>query len=379
MSRPAGTRLIIRAAKSMGMVRRSNPPWWQTAASIAGFAGGFGVFYTIALALILYQAVSTASAYDLAPVCASAVDISSCRFQGPARIVRTWTNRQGDPSVDVTFAQLGGKLESATLDKAFTSQWQAWQIESEVNAELWNGRLVVVDGVTTLSNPDSFPSPLVVVTLISGAVTLPLVAVGVWWFRLSRHMARAGQSQRATDAAAHPTVTHELPLTQEMIAFLKTEAQSARHPGRTMLPILGAAALFPAVFTTVLAAQNRLSAFPVVIAIGWVVFLGVGGLIALAVWVPKVLERRDLAGGVFVRATGPFYVNVNYTKAGTFMVVTVGGKTLTGVYAKPLESIDSDIGTVDYLPVSGDLLAVQDESGQALWSRFGVAQTAQPA
>ena len=356
----------------MGIVRRSNQPWWQTAASVAGILGVFGLVYTAALAFLAYQAVSTKSAYDSAPVCASATDISGCRFQGPAHIVRTWTDRQGDPAVEVTFDQLRGRLESASLDKALTSQWQTWQVESQVNAELWNSRLVVVAGIKTFSNPDNnLASAIVNWTWISGAITLPLVAVGVWWFRLSRRIARARQGQRAAEATAHPTATRELPLTPEMTAFLNSEAAVARHPVRTVLPTLGAAAVFPAVFTAVLAAQNRLSTLLLAIVINWVLFLGVGGLIALAIWASKVLEKRDLAGGVFVRATGPFYVQVNHTKAGTFMVVTIGGKTLSGVYAKPLESIESDVGTVDYLPVSADLLAVQDESGQVLWSRFG--------
>jgi hypothetical protein len=333
--------------------------------------------YTVALAFIAYQAVSTTSTYDSAPVCASTTDISSCRFQGPARIVRLSTDKQGDPSVDVTFVQLGARVDSAHLDKAFTSEWQTLQVEGQVNAELWNSRLTAVAGVKTLSNPDTFPaSALVTWTWISAAVTLLLVAVGLWWLRLSRRIARERQSERAAEAVAHPTATQQMPLTPDMTGFLKSDTAVVRNPLRVVLPILGAAAIIPAVFSAVFIAQNQL--LNIATGILWVVFLGLGGLVALGIIAVKGQEKRDLAGGVFVRATGPFYVQVNYTKAGTFMVVTIGGRALTGVYAKPLESIESDIGTVDYLPVSGDLLEVNDESGQLLWSRFAAAHIAQP-
>ncbi len=62
------------------------------------------------------------------------------------------------------------------------------------------------------------------------------------------------------------------------------------------------------------------------------------------------------------------------TKYGTTVTVVVDGRELSGS-APSLESIESGVGTVDYLPISGDLIEVRDESGQVLWSRFASAPT----
>ncbi len=236
----------------MGMIRRSNPPAGSSMAAIPAIFAVLGLALTVELALLANQDGGMKSAYDSAPVCASAADISSCRFQGPARIVRTSTDKQGNPSVDVTFAQLGGRQASAHLDQAYTPEWQTWQVESQVNAELWSGRLVLVADVKTLSNPDTFPvSALVTWTWIAGAGTLAMGALFAWLFVRYRRAASERKAKLAIEAAEHPLATQRLPLTPEMTTFLQSEAALAKHPIQVVLFILLLASIIPAVFSVV--------------------------------------------------------------------------------------------------------------------------------
>jgi hypothetical protein len=355
----------------MGMVKRSNPPFWQT--NLAPF--GIFVVLGIALTAVLTDFDNTfqgrMSAYDAAKICTSALDVSGCRYQGPAHIVRIWTH-SGNPAVDVAFDHLVGRVVSADLDSAFAAQWRTWEVNSVVNAELWDSRLVVVAGVRTDYNPDTFPAGnYVAAAFISGAVTLVLSALFVWWLVLYRRAARKRQAQVAIDAAEHPLATQQRPLTSEMTGFLQKEAAMAQHPFQVVLLILGLAAVIPMLFSVIFIVQGVLVNWGT--AIIWSTFLALGGLTAWGVLHDTEQERRDLLGSIFARSIGPFSVKVTYSKAGTSVQVVVGGRTLSG-NAVSLMSIESGSGTVDYLPISGDLLEVRDESGEVLWSRFAAAQ-----
>ena len=81
--------------------------------------------------------------------------------------------------------------------------------------------------------------------------------------------------------------------------------------------------------------------------------------------------RRDLASGRYVRWTGSFTTHVFHGRYGSWAVqVEIGGRKLSNVAASELKSDGSGIGSVDYLPVSGNLLEVRDQSGHILWSRL---------
>jgi hypothetical protein len=341
---------------------------------VVGIFGVLGLVLTVELAVIANQEGGAKSAYDSAPTCVSTADISNCRFLGPARIVRTWTDK-GRPAVDLAFNQLGGRKASADFDPSTPSEWQRWNVEDQVDAELWQGRLMMVGGARTVYNPDTFAaSNYATATWISGPVTLALGALFAWWLVLYRRETRQRAAQLSIEAAEHPASTQQLPLTQDMTSFLNSDVAIAKNPFQTVLVILGFAAVIPAFFSVVFILQSNL--FNLGTAIIWATCLGLGGLIAWGMLHDIGLERRDLLGGVFARSTGPFSVKVIYSKVGTSVRVVVGSRALPGVFAQPLESIASATGTVDYLPVSGDLLEVRDESGQLLWSRFTSAQTA---
>jgi hypothetical protein len=71
-------------------------------------------------------------------------------------------------------------------------------------------------------------------------------------------------------------------------------------------------------------------------------------------------KEQSLQGGF-----GPFVVR----QFRTSVQVVVEGRKLQ-MLAAPLVPTESGKGTVDYLPASGKLLELRDESGQVLWSRF---------
>lgn len=108
-------------------------------------------------------------------------------------------------------------------------------------------------------------------------------------------------------------------------------------------------------------------------ALVWVLFgLVACGLIYL--WLrSNRLVRRDLAGGVYVRWTGPFTTRVYpigiYGSKG--FVVQAGGRKLRSGDVLHMPPIGFNSGTVDYLPASNTLCEVRNEEGALLWSHFG--------
>jgi len=356
----------------MGKVSVPNPSNWQFVAFVAGLLGVLCLALTVVSIYAINTEVGRKSAYDHAAFCAGA-GVSGCRYQGPAHVVSTWMDKDG-PAVQVVFDQLGGRRESADLNPSKAGEWQTWEANSAVTAELWDGKLVAVAGVPTAVNPDEFdPSMLVPISYGAGLATLVGAAVWFWTRRVSHSLLQARGVAMAAESAAHPTTTEQLPLTPEMTAFLHSEADQAGHPARIVVPVVGATAAVPFVFSVIFLVQGRLLNWWVPVA--WVFFLGLGAAFSWGLVSQTRLEVRDLAGGMFTRAAGLFTVATYSNRAGTSMVVTVGGRALKGVCARPLESIDAAVGTVDYLPVSGDLIEVRDESGHVLWTRFAAAPT----
>lgn len=354
----------------MGLVERPKPTYMRTTLGFLGVFGVLGLFMTFVLASLGSQEEGLKSAYDAAPVCVSTGDVSSCRFQGPARIVRTYTDKSNQ-AVDVAFDQLGGRVVSADLDPNYPVEWQRWKAEDVVDAELWRGRLTTVGGGRTTSNPDSLVgSDYTKAAWISGPISIVMSLLLGWWFVLYRRDTQEHAARWSIEAAEHPTSTQQLPLTADMASFLKQEAALGQHPYQVVIAILGAAAILPTLFSVVFLVENRF--FIWFTPIMWTTFLGLASLLAWWILHSVGQERRDLAGGVFLRSTGAFSIKVTSTKYGTTVNVVVDGRELSGS-ARSLESIESGVGTVDYLPISGELIEVRDESGQVLWSRFASA------
>jgi hypothetical protein len=84
--------------------------------------------------------------------------------------------------------------------------------------------------------------------------------------------------------------------------------------------------------------------------------------------------RRDLAGGLYVRWTGPFTTRV--FRSGLWspswgFVVEAGGRELSsGTGVQHLPPVGFNSGTVDYLPASNTLCEVRNEQGAVLYSLF---------
>lgn len=357
----------------MAVVKRQPVPWWQSGANV-GVLAIFLVLsfaWTVSLAYFGSVMVGRTNAYDSAPVCTSSADLSSCRFLGSARVVRTWMDKQ-HPAVDVAFDQLGGLKTTAEFDPNAPIEWQRWQPEDQLKVELWQGSVTVVEGVRTLSNPDALSAGnYVIAAWVTAPITLALAIAFTWWLVVYRRARRLRMAQRAAEDAAHPMATEQLPLTPEMTSFLQKEADLAAHPIQGTLAILGLASVIPAIGSVLFALEHYL--FNPFTPFMWVMFLGLGAIVAFGVLHDARQERRDLVGDVFNRATGPFSVKVNQGRYGTTVQVVVGLRALGSVNAPPLESIESGVGTVDYLPISGDLLEVRDQSGNVLWSKFGAA------
>ncbi len=300
------------------------------------------------------------AAYDAAPVCSSASDVSSCRFDGQGRIVDTSTS-QGKPSVDVQLDELG-KLYNAQLDSAYTSRWQKWEVNQTVEAEVFDGSLVKVDGLQTTSNPDTFAiSGYRAAAIVALALFVILGAPSVWLAILYR---REMQYRRSVVAGEVPGL-QPLPITAGTRAIL---ARSAGHP-RRLVAWVGAAAFCGGL---IVSAAWFVTGVPVLhYAYRWAGCPSVGGAFAYGFAHEGWQYMQDLQGGVFVRTTGPFAVRLVRTRAGTMVVVAIAGRKLAGTYSASLELVQSGTGRVGYLPHSGYLLPVTDSSGKALWPPAG--------
>ena len=350
-------------------MRQSVPSWqWGSIVGTIAIFLVLGTALTIESAIVGGEELGRTAAYDNAKTCATSAAISDCRFHGPARIVRTYTDKDYR-GVEVAFDQLGGLHVSADINPNEPSEWQRWQPEDQVNAELWSGLLTVVEGARTESNPDYYQGTGITITAwIAGPITLLLAAAFMWTWVMWRRQRRRLAARLATEDATHPVTTQQLTLTSEMSDFLRKEAELAAHPASMALVVLGLASVIPLFFTVLFAVKGIL--LNLYIPFTWLFFLGFGAIVSFGLLHDLRQERRDLVGGVFNRAAGSFSTQVTAGKFGTRVQVVVGGRKLSSEIAPALESIESFAGGVDYLPISGDTLEVRDESGRVLWSRF---------
>jgi MFS family permease len=165
----------------------------------------------------------------------------------------------------------------------------------------------------------------------------------------------------------------ELPFTPTIADYVQSEVAINRRivadrPLRFVLIVFGLASVVPAIFTAVLPPQRE-SNRGTVIAV-WLICWAIGALIAYGTLTAAAHEKRDLVGGVFLRWSGPFTVRILSGRSGAGVQFHVAGRNLQLENARPLYSIQSGNGAVDYLPASGTLMEVRDQSGQVLWSRF---------
>src|SRR5690242_9653745 len=136
-----------------------DPGFWQGDLGLVAFIGFFGtvaIVLTTAMFGMSAQMSSEKAAYDSAPVCASAADISACRYEGQGLVVSTPTDKNGKQGVEVSFQDLGGAIYTAYFDPAHTPQ-QLWPVDAQVDAEVWNKLLIKVDGALTTSDPNALP------------------------------------------------------------------------------------------------------------------------------------------------------------------------------------------------------------------------------
>ena len=173
----------------------------------------------------------------------------------------------------------------------------------------------------------------------------------------------------------------ELPLTPAMIDYARSPVFRKGKGNVASLVIFVLVLCFaaPAFITFVSVLQHR--PLGPGAALVWVLFgLAGSGLIYLGLRNAR-LVRRDLAGGVYVRWTGPFttrVVNIGYRGAKGF-VVEAGGRKLGSGAVLRLPPMVFSSGTIDYLPASNTLCEVRNERGALLWSLFIRSDSLGPA
>jgi hypothetical protein len=165
----------------------------------------------------------------------------------------------------------------------------------------------------------------------------------------------------------------ELPMTPEMIDYAQSPVFRKGMGSATSLVSFVLVLCFaaPAFLSFVTIRQHRpLGAGA---ALVWVLFgLAASGLIYRGLRYAR-LVRRDLAGGVYVRWTGPFTTRVVRIglRGSEGFVVEAGGRELWSGAVLRLPPIGFNSGTVDYLSASNTLCEVRNERGALLWSLFG--------
>jgi hypothetical protein len=162
----------------------------------------------------------------------------------------------------------------------------------------------------------------------------------------------------------------ELPLTPAMIDYAQSQAFRKGNVISMVIFLLVFCCTAPAFLTFVLLVQHR--PLGPGLAVAWVVFgLAGSGMIYLGLRGARVVSR-DLAGGVYVRWTGPFTTRVVWVEAyrkRKGLEVEAGGSKLGSV---PLEllPIGYNSGTIDYLPASRHMLELRNDQGAVLWTRL---------
>jgi hypothetical protein len=161
----------------------------------------------------------------------------------------------------------------------------------------------------------------------------------------------------------------ELPLTPAITDYARAISLRKGNVAGQVIFVLIFCSTLPAFLSFVWFFQHRFVGS--VIAVIWVVSVGLGGGMLYLGLRFAGLVSRDLAGGVYVRWTGPFTTRVvrdgRYSKA---LVVEAGGRKLGGALPLRLLPIGLNSGTIDYLPASRSMFEVRNEQGSVVWTRL---------
>jgi len=360
--------MIARMTEQESVSGPPDPRFWQgNLGLVAG--SGFLAVMAVLFATVMFGVgglmAGEKAAYDAAPTCASAADTSSCRYEGSGLVVGTPTDKSGNQGVEVSFQDLGGKIYTAYFDAAHAPQ-QLWPVDTQVEAEVWRNLLIKVDGALTTEDPNSLPAGGYKIAAVAFGAAGLLLAAGFAWLLVLYRRELARRAQALTGTVPGMQV---IPLTPDMTKYLGSNSRALfTTPQLAAALVVGLGGLIGV----------AVSLFWIVKGVGplfflgyvWVACLGFGGVYAWLVAHDAWLASNDLARGVFLRASGPFATRVERVRFGMVTIVSIAERKLARDFAVSLRSVQSGTGAVDYLPSSGIVMEIRDESGQALWSRF---------
>jgi hypothetical protein len=161
----------------------------------------------------------------------------------------------------------------------------------------------------------------------------------------------------------------ELPLTAAMTDYAQSISLRKGNVASLVIFALVLSSAAPGFITFVMFLQHR--PLGPGAAVVWVLCAGLGaGLIYLGLRYARLVSR-DLAGGVYLRWSGPFTTRVvRGSRLYKGFEVEAGGSQLERVVPLRLPPIGFNTGTVDYLPASKMIFELRDERGAVLWSRL---------
>ena len=345
-----------------------NPRFWQGNLGLVagtGFLALMAVLLTTVMFGVSGLMATEKAAYDAAPACASASDTSSCRYEGQGLIVSTPTDKTGKQGVEVSFQELGGRIYTAYFDAAHAPQ-QLWPVDTPVEAEVWHDLLIKVDGALTTEDPNALPvGGYQIAAVVFGGAGLLLTAVFAWLLVLyRRELAR--RAKAVTGAVPGMQV---IPLTPDMTSYLGgNSAVLALAPQLAAVLVVGLGVLIGIAVSVYWIVKGVTPLF--FLGYVWVGCLGFGGAYAWLIAHDAWLASNDLVRGVFLRAAGPFATRVQRVKGGVVTIVSIDERKLAMNFSTLLQSVLSGTGQVDYLPSSGIVMEIRDESGHVLWNRF---------
>ena len=172
-----------------------------------------------------------------------------------------------------------------------------------------------------------------------------------------------------------PPMEQELPLTPAMIDYAQSPIfrKGIRSVASLVSFVLVLCFAFPAFLTFVTLVKHRPLGLGAAVVLWVVCGLAACGFIYVGLRGASSI-RRDLAGGVYVRWTGPFTTRVfrsGLWSSSWGFVVEAGGRELSsGTGVQHLPPVGFNSGTVDYLPASNTLCEVRNEQGAVLYSLF---------
>jgi len=345
-----------------------DPRFWQGNLGLVagiGFLAVMAILMTTVMFGVSGLMASEKAAYDAAATCASAADTSGCRYEGQGFIVSTPTDKTGRQGVEVSFQELGGRIYTAYFDAAHAPH-QLWPVDTPVDAEVWHNLLIKVDGDLTTEDPNALAvGGYRIAALAFGAAGLLFAAV----FALLLVLYRRELARRAEALNGAVPGMQVIPLTPDMTDYLGSKsAVLSMAPQLAAALVVGLGVVIGVAVSVYWIVKGETPLF--FLGYVWVGCLGFGGAYAWLITHDAWLASNDLVRGVFLRAAGPFATRVQRVKFGLVTVVSIDERKLAMDYSTSLQSVQSGTGQVDYLPSSGIVMEIRDESGHVLWSRF---------